>query len=321
MSATLISLVRNSELSEIAPSVGQIEEVFNNKFNYPWTFFNDEEFKMILESKIQKAAGNSNCTFITIDKEDWMEPEYINTTLALELGKQMREVDVIQYADMPSYHRMCRWNSGKFFDPPEMQQYGYYWRVEPKTKYFCEIDYDVFAYMDTYDKDYGFVINLYDAPQSVRSLWPTVQKFFQQHPEYIHPNNALQWLTQESRPDHNALANGYSTCHFWSNFEIGRLDFFRSQPYRDYFDHLDRSGGFFYERWGDAPVHSISLAMMTDKSRIHWFQDIGYEHPPYYNCPTSGKCKKCEPGKFSMYDSLEPENCMPEWFKVAGAAK
>lgn len=36
-----------------------------------------------------------------------------------------------------------------------------------------------------------------------------------------------------------------------SNFEIARIDFWRSEAYRAYFDHLDKSGGFFYERWGD----------------------------------------------------------------------
>lgn len=35
-----------------------------------------------------------------------------------------------------------------------------------------------------------------------------------------------------------------------SNFEIADMDFFRSEPYSRYFDHLDRSGGFSYERWG-----------------------------------------------------------------------
>jgi hypothetical protein len=38
-------------------------------------------------------------------------------------------------------------------------------------------------------------------------------------------------------------------CHFWSNFEIGRLAFFRSEAYLQFFEHLDQAGGFFYERW------------------------------------------------------------------------
>ncbi len=40
----------------------------------------------------------------------------------------------------------------------------------------------------------------------------------------------------------------YNMCHFWSNFEIARLDWFRSKEYNDFFDMMDRSGGFWMER-------------------------------------------------------------------------
>jgi mannosyltransferase len=47
----------------------------------------------------------------------------------------------------------------------------------------------------------------------------------------------------------------YNMCHFWSNFEIARLDWFRSQEYQDFFDMMDRSGGFWMERVGLHPFH------------------------------------------------------------------
>ena len=40
----------------------------------------------------------------------------------------------------------------------------------------------------------------------------------------------------------------YNMCHFWSNFEIARLDFFRSREYEEFFEMMDRSGGFWMER-------------------------------------------------------------------------
>lgn len=40
----------------------------------------------------------------------------------------------------------------------------------------------------------------------------------------------------------------YNMCHFWSNFEIARLDFFRSRDYEEFFEMMDRSGGFWMER-------------------------------------------------------------------------
>ena len=167
--------------------------------------------------------------------------------------------------------------------------------------------------MELNNKTYGFVINIYDSPASIRSLWPKTLEYLNLFPESVHPNSAIDWLTNKSRrPAHNRAANGYSTCHFWSNFEIGNLNFWRGERYQSYFNYLDRQGGFFYERWGDAPVHSVALGLFEDKNKIHWFHDIGisfpkiltiilitgYNHIPYFNCPASKKCRGCDAGKF-----------------------
>lgn len=33
----------------------------------------------------------------------------------------------------------------------------------------------------------------------------------------------------------------------WSNFEIADMDFWRGEAYSKFFDHLDSTGGFYYE--------------------------------------------------------------------------
>lgn len=43
-----------------------------------------------------------------------------------------------------------------------------------------------------------------------------------------------------------------------------------------FFKYLDKTGNFFYERWGDAPVHSIAAALFLPSSAIHQFDDIAY---------------------------------------------
>jgi mannosyltransferase len=205
-----------------------------------------------------------------IPKEHWDVPSWIDDELFNESSEILKEND-IQYANLKSYHQMCRWNSGLFYKHPALKDTQFYWRVEPKVHFFCDVDYDVFRYMADHNKTYGFTINLYDAPASIPTLWPETVKFLAAHPEYLHENNAMPWLVdQDRRPDHNIKANGYSTCHFWSNFEIADMSFWRSQAYEDYFNHLDRAGGFFYERWGDAPVHSIALGLFEDASKVHW---------------------------------------------------
>lgn len=116
----------------------------------------------------------------------------------------------------------------------------------------------------------GIVCN-YDPPKSITKLWPKTVDFLAEHPEYFAKNNAMDWLTDPSRrPEHNRLANGYSTCHFWSNFEVAGMTFWRSKTYEDYFTRLDKAGSFFYERQGDTPVHSIAIGLFEDKSKVHW---------------------------------------------------
>ncbi|KKY36703.1 putative glycosyltransferase family 15 protein [Diaporthe ampelina] len=317
INATLLALVRNEELSGMLQAMKDLERTWNHKFNYPWTFFNDKPFTDEFKKRTSEVT-NAETRYEVIPKEHWEVPSWINMDLFDESVKILEEHD-IQYAGMMSYHQMCRWNSGLFYKHPALADTRYYWRVEPKVHFFCDIDYDVFAYMQDNNKTYGFTINLYDAPDSIPTLWPETTKFLADHPEYMHENNALNWVVDKSRrPDHYDKANGYSTCHFWSNFEIGDMEFWRSQAYEDYFNHLDRAGGFFYERWGDAPVHSIALGLLEDKNRIHWFRDIGYQHIPFFNCPNSPKCKGCVTGRFTDGEAwLNKEDCRPNWFKFA----
>lgn len=314
--ATLMSLVRNEEAEDIVSSIIQIEAAFNHKYKYPWTFFNDQEFSEEFKQNVTKAVAG-NFTFVKLDAADWEQPEWIDPHRA-DIAMQDLLKENIQYADKISYHRMCRWNSGPAFTHPALAGYKYYWRVEPKTSFFCDVDYDVFRYMADNDKVYGFVINIYDEPKTIRTLWPTSVEFFDEHPDYLSNHNSLKWLTHTGRPEFNSIANGYSTCHFWSNFEVGSLDFFRSKKYQDYFSYLDRAGGFFYERWGDAPVHAIAVGMMADRDQVHYFKDIGYFHFPYYNCPDSVKCQNCEKNTFTGIPELQVQNCLPVWQDMMG---
>ncbi|RHZ62620.1 hypothetical protein CDV55_105062 [Aspergillus turcosus] len=267
--ASIISLVRNEELEGMLSSMRQLEAAWNSKFNYPWTFFNDVPFTEEFKRRTQ-AETNARCGYELVPREHWEVPDWIDHETMQESIKKMKSKSV-KHGSQISYHQMCRWFSGFFYKHPALADMQYYWRVEPNVKFTCDIDYDVFRYMADYNKTYGFTINIYDDPNTLPSLWPKTLSFLQEHPEHLHPGNSLQWLTDSSqRPDVNRIANGYSTCHFWSNFEIGKLDFWRSKAYEEYFQHLDRAGGFFYERWGDAPVHSVALGLFEANSKIHW---------------------------------------------------
>ena len=87
----------------------------------------------------------------------------------------------------------------------------------------------------------------------------------------------------------------YNMCHFWSNFEIARLDWFRSKEYEDFFQMMDRSGGFWNERWGDAPIHSLAAGALLGVKDIHYFRDFGYRHTTIQHCPANAPARQLPP--------------------------
>lgn len=136
---------------------------------------------------------------------------------------------------------------------------------------------DPFVKMIENNKTYGFTI-------AVKELRETVPNLFRYASAYKRKNNLTSnlWdmfveqppveeeltkkkgkkekkkpLPKDVEEDPGALpeidpeameGESYNMCHFWSNFEIARLDWFRSQEYEDFFQMMDRSGGFWMER-------------------------------------------------------------------------
>ncbi|CAO3594312.1 unnamed protein product [Absidia cylindrospora] len=301
MRACFVVLVRNSELQGIKNTVTQIEARFNKRFNYPYVFLNDNYFTDEFISEISSLT-TAQVNFGKVDQQMWGYPSYINQTHAA-LQRADLAAQGVPYADSESYRHMCRFQSGFFFRHPLLDAYDYYWRIEPDVDYHCDIDYDVFRYMKDNGKKYGFNIAFREYMATVPSLWQTVMDFKKTHPEVV------KQLPQVKDSLWNFVAgnNGdsYNSCHFWTNFEIASLDLWRSNEYLKFFNYLDRSGGFFYERWGDAPVHSIAAAMMLKKDEFHFFNDIGYRHTAYTHCPVEpiyrDKCS-CNPDDNFDYD-------------------
>lgn len=98
---------------------------------------------------------------------------------------------------------------------------------------------------------------------------------------------------------------------------IGDLDFWRGEAYQSYFEHLEAAGGFYYERWGDAPVHSIGAGLLARKDQIRFFSDIGYFHGPYSHCPigdahATGRCSCKEEDNFDDHWF----SCTSKWKKI-----
>jgi len=214
-----------------------------------------------------------------VPREHWVQPDSIDEEKATKSRKELSKIRGVYYADSVSYRNMCRFYSGFFYKQPLLQDFKYYWRVEPDINYRCEIEYDPFLYMEDNNKAYGFTISVPEQKETTPTLWDTSMEFFNNNTQYLDANNAMRFASKDG-------GKTWTRCTYWTNFEIGDLDFFRgSEGYNKYFEHLDAAGGFYYERWGDAPMHGIAVSLLLDRDRIHHFDDFAYEHTGWEQCP------------------------------------
>jgi mannosyltransferase len=112
--------------------------------------------------------------------------------------------------------------------------------------------------MARHNKIYGFTIALHEEKRTCPSLFRKVSDWKESEnipstslwkagvsPSWI-PwpfRSHMSWFSHRDRH-----GDGWNTCHYWSNFEIADLDFFRGEKYQALFQKLEKDGGFYYER-------------------------------------------------------------------------
>ena len=146
----------------------------------------------------------------------------------------------------------------KFYMLDALKDYKWYWRLEPDVDFTCSITYDPFVEMARHKKVYGFTISLWEESNTCPSLFRDVADWKERHgipttnlwkammePAWVpYPfRRLLSWL-----PHRDKYGDSWSLCHYWSNFEIADMDFFRGRQYQELFEYLNKKGGFYSER-------------------------------------------------------------------------
>ncbi|KAF9267017.1 glycosyltransferase family 15 protein [Marasmius fiardii PR-910] len=307
--ATFVVLARNTDLENTVRSIRRMEDRFNRVHRYPYVILNEVPFTEEFKKRVSNVI-TSSVEFGVIPHGDWFQPDWIDEEKATA-GRKKLEDDGVIYGGSLSYRNMCRFNSGFFFRHPLMLKYRWYWRIEPDVHYHCDVNFDPFLFMEDHNKIYGFTITMYEFEKTIPTLWSHVREFMKLHPEFVAEDNAMGFMSENG-------GQTYNLCHFWSNFEIADMNFWRGPAYTAFFEYLDSTGGFYYERWGDAPVHSIAAALFAKKDQIHFFDEIGYEHNPYSHCPKKeeswerGRCG-CNRDNSFDYDGY---SCLSKWDRL-----
>jgi hypothetical protein len=65
---------------------------------------------------------------------------------------------------------------------------------------------------------------------------------------------------------------------FYTNFEVVKVSVLQSAEYQRFFRFLDRLGGMYLHRWGDAPIRWLGLATFVPREQVHQMS-VSCHHP------------------------------------------
>jgi mannosyltransferase len=108
--AVFVMLARNKERYRAKKTIQSIEKNFNQWFNYPILFLNDEPWEERFIKDLNETAGGK-AIFEVVPKSQWTFPEWIDPDLARESIKEQGRGGA-PHAGKEGYHHMCRFYSG-----------------------------------------------------------------------------------------------------------------------------------------------------------------------------------------------------------------
>jgi alpha 1,2-mannosyltransferase len=116
-------LARNSDIDGVVNSMRHLEDRFNRRRRYPWIFLNekpfDDNFKRFVTlhflplytpltheyiSRRVKLMTQSDVQFGLVQQDQWVQPKWINDTLAEEGRNKMSEYGFVPYASKSFLH-------------------------------------------------------------------------------------------------------------------------------------------------------------------------------------------------------------------------
>lgn len=258
---------------------------FNEAYKYPVILFHegdyDDDGKQDIINSIRMSCRDL-VSFQALDKDDFTVPAHI------DLAKVERALAitpaVTPYWRNLKYRMMCRWWLVHFMK--YVQDYDYVMRLDDDSIIEEEIKKDLFAWMKESDLNYASNIIHTDCGLCCYGM----KEFFEK--EFSDKNDILKeiFVPQEismkcfsKQPFRSLLsvlnaplANSdvpdkmtlWQPTMYYNNFFITKTAFWRTPEMVSIIDKIDKNGSIFYYRWGDAPLQSILVMLMSPSDKI-----------------------------------------------------
>ena len=248
---------------------------FNSKYKYPLRILHEGDYDATSQEEIIKSVRSSMrhlVTFKELDKTDFDIPEHIN----LEKVNKSIEIQPVPYWRNLKYRSMCYFWIKHFFK--YTKEFDYVMRLDDDSFIEEPIAEDFFKILE--HKNLVYISNIVHVDCGLCNF--QMKELFERiAPDKKEMLNGI-FVSSVLGPD-NPIFHKFKKVHslitdkeiiqneykldmpymYYNNFFITRTAFWNQEDVKKIIEEIDKDGGIFYYRYGDAPLQTLILSILA----------------------------------------------------------
>ena len=276
-----------AEVEDLRRSVRLLYVHFNRRRNYPVLIFHDmltprhmatlrAEALHARDADDATAAADADAAdsraaselaaldmrFVDLDPTVFSLPSHLPADVVAAIPRYVRGYGM-------GYRHMCRFFSGPLFRHAALRAYEFVWRLDSDSFLLGAPLQDPFEQMARHNASYAWLHAYRDEQAFVTGLWGAAHAHLLARG--VDEQRVHDWVPEARKWFETPMC-------FATNFFVARVSWFASEAYTAFFDALDRHGGFYTYRWGDACVHMLAVAALLPREAVLRLSTVPYWH-------------------------------------------
>jgi alpha 1,2-mannosyltransferase len=243
MNTVIIYLAQTRRLDKLLRSLRLLQTNLLDAHPHPVVVFHEGDF-----TEEHLAQMCERCPSVQLSEVDISPPPHIDTSQFDQWA--------LSHSHSIGYRNMCRFFSLGLY--PRLEGFDYYMRLDDDSFIHSKMEEDPFEVMRAGNKVYAWRATRPESKSAVRGLKP----FLRVHDKRF---GAYQWDRKI----------------FYNNFHIAKPSLWLTSPCKEALEAIEKNGGIYTKRWGDAPIHTLLVRVYTDIAQRHRFTSFDYQHGSY----------------------------------------
>ncbi|KAG0355790.1 alpha 1,2-mannosyltransferase 2.4.1 [Gamsiella multidivaricata] len=190
-----VILTHEDELQKARETVRQIEDRFNRDRNYPWIVLTPLPLTTRSRNLISQLTKGTT-TFGTIPHEQWRLPKWIEAAMVRN-GDYAKMRLGMNKTSLLERHRW-RYMSGFLAQHKLLDQYEFFWRVDPGVCILCDVEEDPMLMLKSSGQKFAWSLLSTVNEASVPGALSLIERFKSTHPELIPDSRDEAFLVREA---------------------------------------------------------------------------------------------------------------------------